>query len=77
MRADALRSLTRTEADMSDAELFDQQAEQYWYINMCLTTLHRLPSEIDQLLLCREYTELQAYAIVQRTIAQAKRDRSE
>lgn len=57
-------SRQRSLDDMSDVELFASQDEQFWYVDLCIERLHRLPSEIDPLLLCRTYTELQAYQIV-------------
>lgn len=49
---------------MSDVELFAAQDEQFWYIDLCIEKLHRLPTEVDALLLCRAYTELQAYQLI-------------
>lgn len=41
-----------------------RQTDDGWYYDMCLTDLHRLPSEIDPILGMREYGVLQARAIV-------------
>lgn len=53
---------------MTDAEIFAQQDEAFWYIDLCLQTLHRLPCEIDALLTCRAYTEMQAYSVIKRAM---------
>jgi len=68
VRRAALESLNRSEDDLTDRELFAQQDDQFWYIEMCMETLHRLPHEIDPLLLMRQYTELQAYHIIKRAM---------
>jgi len=69
VRRAAIESLNRTEDDLTDRELFAQQADDdWWYVELCLETLHRLPTEVDPLLLCRQYTELQAYHIVKRAM---------
>ncbi len=60
--------LARTDDELTDAELFARQTDDYWFIDLCLEQLHRLPSEVEQTLLCREYTALQAYHIVKRAI---------
>lgn len=70
VRAAALESLNRTDDDLTDREIFAAQPDEFWYIDLVLTTLHRLPSEVDPLLLCREYTELQAYSIVKKYMTQ-------
>lgn len=36
----------------------------YWFTDFCIEKLHRLPSEVEQYMTCREYTHLQAYYIV-------------
>jgi hypothetical protein len=66
VRRHVLELLSRTEDDMSDVELMARAPDSFWYIDMCLERLHRLPSEIDPLIGCREYTTLQAYALVKR-----------
>lgn len=68
VRRAALESLNRTDDDLTDRELFAQQPDDFWYWEFCTETLHRLPIEIDPLLLCRHYTELQAYHIVKRAM---------
>jgi hypothetical protein len=65
--------LTRTIDDMTDAELMQRAADQYWYTELCLERLHRLPSEVDRIITCREYTHLQAFALVKRAIADMTR----
>ena len=64
----ALAYLERTEADLSDAELFAQQSEDLWFADFCLDSLHRLPSEVEPILLCREYTLLSARGLVREAI---------
>lgn len=68
MRDRALELIARSDDDLTDVELFAQQGESFWYIDLCLDQLHRLPSEIDPILLCREYTEIQAYHTVKRAM---------
>ena len=58
---------------MSDMELFARQTDDAWYIDLCITELKRLPSEIDPILGCREYTTLQARAIVAQARAELMR----
>lgn len=64
-RALELVGTSRTLDDLTDLELFARQTDDAWYIDLCIEQLHRLPSEIDPILGCREYTTLQARAIVQ------------
>lgn len=69
VRREALNLLARTDDDLSDRELFAQQAtDEYWYVDLALTQFHRLPSEMDRVLLCREYTVLQAHSVIQRAM---------
>jgi hypothetical protein len=71
----ALELLARDDDDLTDQEIFAQQAnDSFWFTSLCLETLHRLPSELDALLLCREYTMLQAYHIVKRAMATMARE---
>jgi hypothetical protein len=61
--------LARGEDDLSDAEVFAQQGgEEYWYTKFCVTDLHRLPCEVDPILTCREYTQIQAYHMIERAM---------
>ena len=60
----ALALCGRTVDDLSDLELFGRLTDEGWYVDLCLDSLHRLPSEIDPILGCREYTLLQARQIV-------------
>ena len=69
----ALDLLDRTLDDLSDLELFARQTDEAWYQDLCLESLHRLPSEIDPILGCREYTALQARSIVKAAQAQLMR----
>ena len=70
MRREALALLERDEDDLSDQEIFAQSGtDEYWFTHLCIETLHRLPSELDPILLCREYTMLQAYHIVQKAMS--------
>jgi hypothetical protein len=73
VRRRALELLTRSEDALTDAELFASQTDDYWYIDLCLEQLHRLPSEVDPLIGCREYTRLQAYYLVRRAIDDMQR----
>lgn len=75
MRARALESLARTNNDLTDAELFASQTDEYWFVDLCMEQLHRLPSEINPIITCREYTKLQAYYIVKRAIADMQQSR--
>ena len=67
----------RTDAERTDAELFAQQEEAFWYIDFCVEQLHRLPTEINPILTCRAYTELQAYSIVKQAMNRLIRDYQE
>lgn len=74
MRRRAFELIARTDDDLSDAELFMRQAlDDYWYIDLCLETLHRLPSELDATLTMREYGRLQAHATIKRAISDMQR----
>jgi hypothetical protein len=64
VRREALALLERTADDLSDMELFGRLTDDGWYIEICIEQLHRLPSEVDPILGCREYTTLQARSIV-------------
>jgi hypothetical protein len=69
VRSQALSLLGRDDDELTDRELFAQQADDdFWYVGLCLEQLHRLPSEVNATLLCREYTELQAYQLVKRAM---------
>lgn len=75
MRREALRQAGRGgDLDaMTDTELFAAQDPDFWYIDLCLETLHRLPIEVDALLLCRTYTELQAYQLIKNAMTRLTR----
>lgn len=45
----------------------------FWYIDLCIQELHRLPAEITPLLTQRAYTELQAYNLVKRAMEELQR----
>ena len=64
MRRKALELMDRTLDDLTNIELMARAPDALWYLDLCIDQLHRLPSEIDPILLCREYTELQARGIV-------------
>lgn len=51
---------------MTDVELMARSSDELWYVTLCLDDLHRLPSEVDPILTCREYTLLKARSIVLR-----------
>lgn len=65
----ALALVDRDLDDLTDLELFSRLSDEGWYIDLCVDQLHRLPSEIDPVLGCREYTMLQARAIVRQAQA--------
>lgn len=75
MRSRALELLGRADDDLTDAELFARQGDPFWYIDLCLGQLHRLPSEVNPLLLCREYTEIQAYHLVKQAMQELQASR--
>ena len=77
VRRVALELLDRTIDDLADMELFARQTDEGWYMDMCLESLHRLPSEIDPILGCREYTALQARGIVKAAQTQLMRQWSD
>lgn len=60
----ALELLERDIDDLTDAELFSRSTDETWFIDLCLDKLHRLPSEVEPLMGCREYTTLQAFYII-------------
>lgn len=69
VRREALALIARDEDALSDAEIFARQGdEEYWFVDLCLSQLNRLPCEIEPLLLCREYTVLQAHTIIKRAM---------
>lgn len=69
MRRLALELIERDDDELSDQEIFARSgADEFWYIQLCLETMHRLPSELDSVLLCREYTLLQAYHIIKKAM---------
>lgn len=65
--------MDRTIDDLTDVELMGRMPDELWYLDLCLESLGRLPSEIDPILLCREYTALQARGIVKRAMDEAAR----
>jgi len=69
----ALALLDRTEDDMTDAELMGRASEEHWYMGLCMERFHRLPSEVDLVLGCREYTALRAHGVVARAIDDMQR----
>lgn len=68
VRRHALALLERTTDDLSDVELMNRSQDDYYYIGLCLDKLHRLPSEIDAIIGCREYTLIQANGVVSRAM---------
>jgi hypothetical protein len=60
----ALELLDRDIDDLSDSELMHRMTDEMWFVDLCLNQLHRLPSEVEPLMGCREYTTLQAYFVV-------------
>lgn len=60
----ALELLDRTIDDLSDVEVISRVTDEGWFCDVCLDSLHRLPSEVDPILGMREYNLLQARAIV-------------
>jgi hypothetical protein len=69
-----LELIERTDDDLTDAELFAREADaEYWLIDLAITQLHRLPSELEATLLQREYLTLSAYNVVKRAIDDCQR----
>lgn len=60
----ALEMMDRDLDDLTDTELMNRSTDDTWFIDLCLDKLHRLPSEIEPIMGCREYTSLQAFFIV-------------
>ena len=50
-----------------------QATDDHWFVSLCLEDLHRLPSEINPILMMREYGVLQAYATIKRAISDMQR----
>lgn len=59
----------RTSDDLSDAEDLQRQTDAFWWMSYCRDNYHRLPSELDPLIGMREYTDIQAHALVERAYA--------
>ncbi len=74
VRRRAIEILGRTDDDLSDLELFARAPDAFWYVELCLEKLGRLPSEVDPLLGCREYTTIQAYHIVKKAMDEVARE---
>lgn len=69
VRREALALLGRTDDDLTDAEIFAQSAtDEFWFISLAIDQFGRLPSELDRILTCREYTLLQAHSIVKKAM---------
>src|SRR4051794_31746202 len=50
VRRTALERLRRTDDDLTDAEIFARQGNDgYWFVDLCLEKLHRLPIEVEPL----------------------------
>jgi hypothetical protein len=73
VRRVALELCERTIDDLTDLELFGRLTDDGWYLDLCVDSLHRLPSEVDPILGCREYTLLQARSIVKQAQDQMSR----
>lgn len=74
VRTLALELAERDEAELSDAEVLAQDADdQFWYVSLVTETLHRLPSEIDPILTMREYCTLQAHSIIRKAMTELQR----
>lgn len=50
-----------------------QATDDYWYVEMCVESLNRLPSEINPILTMREYGVLQAHSTIKRAISDMQR----
>ena len=50
-----------------------QATDDHWYVDLCIESLHRLPSEINGILTMREYGTLQAHSIIKRAISDMQR----
>lgn len=72
VRREALAMLERQQDidDLTDVEVLSRSTDDLWYLDLCIDNLHRLPNEVDEVLLCREYTALRARSLVK--AAQAK-----
>lgn len=64
VRREALRLIGRSADDLSDFEHLMRQTEAYWWLDYCLARFQRLPVEIEPRLTCRQFTHLQAHAVV-------------
>ncbi len=74
VRTRALEIMARGDGDLTDAEILAQDAnDDFWFISMAVETLQRLPSEVEPLLTCREYTTLQAHSIIRRAMGELTR----
>lgn len=74
VRTRALEIMAREDDELSDAEILARDAnDDFWFVSLCIEQFHRLPSEIEPLLTCREYTVLQAHSIVARAMGEITR----
>lgn len=60
----ALTLIARAPDDLTDAEHLLRQTDAYWWWSVCLDRWGLPPERVDQWLLCREFTALQAAGIV-------------
>jgi hypothetical protein len=74
VRTLALELAERDESELNDSEVLAQDGtDDFWFISLCLDTLHRLPSEVNDTLMCREYTALQAHSIIRKAMTELQR----
>lgn len=60
----ALELLDRTVDDLSDLEVFGRQTDEAAFMSFCIEELRRLPSEVEPIMGCREWTLIQARSVV-------------
>lgn len=60
----ALELMERDLDSLTDIELMNRSTDETWFIDLCINQLHRLPSEVEPIMGCREYTTLQAFFVV-------------
>lgn len=60
----ALQLCGRGIDDLTDVEVLLRQTDDGWFADFCIGELGKLPSEVEPLMTCREYTFLQARSLV-------------
>ena len=77
MRELALKEVERSLDDFDATEYLLRTTDEFWFISYCLDQLHQLPSSVAAVMGCREYTTLQAHAIVKGVYERLARDAAE